>query len=50
MKQRREAVVKNVKVESIFTRVERKANSKLVASINPEMNPVPAPKRDLPRR
>jgi hypothetical protein len=45
-----EAVVKKVRVESIFDRVERKANSKLVARIRPEMRPTLELKKDLPIR
>jgi hypothetical protein len=50
MKHSSEAVVKKVRVESIFARVERNANSKLVARIRPEMRPTLEPKRDLPIR
>jgi len=50
MKQKMEAVVKKVNVESIFARVERNANSKLVARMKPEISPTFKPKRDLPIR
>jgi hypothetical protein len=43
-------VVKKVRVVSMLARVERKANSKLVARMSPERKPVREEKRLLPRR